>query len=181
MATARTLILMRHAEAGGGARDHDRPLTPDGARDAAAAGEWIRAAMSPVDAVLCSTARRTRQTLEQTRIEAATTFADELYGGGVGDILEQVRLLPESARTALVIGHAPGIPSVAFELATVAEQEDDQIDANPDGDDGPSPQPELQALRSFSACTLAVLRTDAGWDQLAERGASLVTVRRPDR
>lgn len=181
MANPRTLILLRHAAAGNAPRDHDRPLTQDGNRDAAAAGDWIREHVPSVDAVLCSTAVRTRQTLAATRIQAPAIFADELYGGDVDDILGQVALLPESAHTVLVVGHAPGIPSLAHELATVAELAADGR-SGPEADgDGPTPSPALQSLRSFSACALAVLSTDATWVQLPERGAGLVTVRHPDR
>ena len=108
MANPRTLILLRHAAAGNAPRDHDRPLTPDGNRDAAAAGDWIREHVPSVDAVLCSTAVRTRQTLAATRIQAPAIFADELYGGGIDDILGQIALLPESAHTVLVVGTRPG-------------------------------------------------------------------------
>ena len=181
MANTRTLILLRHAAAGNAPRDHDRPLTDGGNRDAAAAGDWIRDNVGSVDAVLCSTAVRTRQTLAATGIQAPTTFADELYGGDVDDILGQVALLPESAQTVLVVGHAPGIPSVAYELATVADLAADGR-SGPDADEvEPTPNPELQSLRSFSASALAVLNTDATWMQLPERGAGLVTVRHPDR
>lgn len=181
MANARTLILMRHAEAGGASRDHDRPLTPRGTSDATVAGTWIREHLPIVDAVVCSTALRTRQTLTATGIKAATTFADELYGGGIGDILEQVALVPDSATTVLVVGHAPGIPSVAFELSTVADLVAESSAESAVTGDEPAPKADVQGLRSFSACALAVLATDAPWDQLAERGAALVTVRHPDR
>ena len=68
MLGSRTLILMRHATAGhqGASTDHGRPLTPEGVREAADAGDWIRHNLPPVDAVLCSTAVRTRQTLTAT-------------------------------------------------------------------------------------------------------------------
>ena len=225
MTTSRTLILMRHAAAGGAHRDHDRPLTPGGARDAAAAGDWIRQHLPAVDAVLSSTAVRTRQTLAATRIDAPARFADELYGGDIDDILEQIALTPEEARTVLVVGHAPGIPSVAHELATVAgliaADTDANTDANDDANDhanddanepfpragqaadsdtggdsdgdtdtdggtdsdtdtGTGEPPEIDSLRFFSACAVAVMTTDARWAELAERGANLLTVRRPE-
>lgn len=174
MAASRTLILMRHAAAGhqGGHRDHDRQLTPGGTRDATAAGEWIRRSLPAVDAVLCSTAVRTRQTLAATGVIAPAGFVDVLYGGGVDDILEQVAKLPESARTALLIGHAPGIPSTAYELVTAA--------ARTSGDDEPAERPEWKDLRRFSAGSVAVLTTEASWSELAERGADLLTVRPPN-
>ena len=72
----RTLLLLRHAKSDypAGVADHERPLAPRGIREAALAGNWLRAHAPGVDAVLCSTATRTRQTLERTRIEAPTEF-----------------------------------------------------------------------------------------------------------
>jgi phosphohistidine phosphatase len=181
MDSSRTLILMRHAEAGGATRDHDRPLSARGVQDATAAGDWIRNHQPRVDAVLCSTAVRTRQTLTATRIDCPATFADELYGGNVDDILEQIAQLPDSARTVLVVGHAPGIPSTAFELCTIADLAADASPGTDAGSGEPVQRVEAQALRGFSACALAVLSTGSSWDQLADRGADLVTVRHPDR
>jgi len=188
------LILMRHAEAAhpGGYRDHDRPLTTHGARDAEAAGRWIRSQVSPVEAVLCSTAMRTRQTLEAAGIDAPVEFVDELYGGGIDDIVEVIGRTPPDARTLLVIGHAPGIPATAYELAISAQQSNPAetagtADSAPDGpsERGDQPvasgaeSPGLQRLRHFSACAFAVLRTGGGWAEIGERGAELTDVHHP--
>ena len=192
MSDSRVLILMRHAEAAhpGGYRDHDRPLTTHGSRDALAAGQWIRAQVTPVDAVLCSTATRTRQTLEASGITAPVEYVDDLYGGGIDDIIEVISHAPAGARTLLVIGHAPGIPATAYELATTA-----QLSSSYSGSNGTAPgqdartgseyaapgaePPALQRLRHFSACAFAVLSTDGGWTEIADRGASLTDVHHP--
>ena len=192
MSDSRVLILMRHAEAAhpGGYRDHDRPLTTHGARDAVAAGRWIRAQVSPVDAVLCSTAARTRQTLEAIGIAAPVEYVDDLYGGGIDDIVEVIRRSPAAARTLLVIGHAPGIPATAHELATTAQLSSSYSGSNraAAGEDGQAggesassgaESPALQRLRHFSACAFAVLSTDGGWTEIADRGASLTDVHHP--
>lgn len=188
MPAPRTLILMRHAEAGGAHSDHDRPLTSGGLADATTAGGWIRETLPEVTAVACSTALRTRQTLAATGIDAPVLFADELYGGGIDDILTQIGLTPDGADTLLVVGHAPGIPSTAYELATVAALMRAAVAeaADPTGGDHqsesrvePGEPPELDGLRHFSAGAVAVLTTGAGWAELAERGAELLTVRNP--
>ena len=163
MAASRTLILMRHAAAAGGARDEDRPLTAGGEIAAAEAGEWIRAALPPVDAVLCSAAVRTRQTLAALAIDAPTEYLDELYNGGVEDILEQVEKVAESAHTVLVVGHAPGIPASAYQLVS-----DEQ-------------SPLVDELRYFSAGAIAVVRAVTPWPDLVHAGGELVTVRHPSQ
>jgi phosphohistidine phosphatase len=166
MAATRTLILMRHAAAAGGARDEDRPLTQGGELAAAEAGEWIRDVLPVVDAVLCSAAVRTRQTLAAMALDAPTEFLDELYNGGVDDIVEQIRKVPDAVHTVLVLGHAPGIPATAHQLAT---------------NDGTAEKALVDELRYFSAGAIAVLRADAQWQDLLDEGGELVTVRHPSQ
>ena len=204
MPASRTLILMRHAEAGAAHNDHDRPLTPAGRADAAAAGEWIRQALPEVAEVVCSTALRTRQTLAASGVDAPTRFAEELYGGGIEDILTQIAATSDTASTVLVVGHAPGIPATAHELLTVASlvRADDRLsskttngapadgdpaDSGADGDPargdhlGNGSNAAVDDLRHFSASAIAVLTTEASWAELADYGAELQTVRHPSR
>ena len=64
----RDLILLRHAHAesaGIGQDDIDRPLSRQGLAEAEAAGKWLKAHNLLPDRILCSNARRTRETLEQ--------------------------------------------------------------------------------------------------------------------
>ncbi len=205
MADRRTLILMRHATAGHGVgRDHDRPLTDHGRQEAADAGRWIRGSLPAIDAVLCSTATRTRQTLAAAGIQAPVSYQDGLYGGGTEDILELLRRVPETADTVLIVGHAPGIPSAAAALAEIARESGDP-DAGEDwgGDEGsiryggggsgdsdgaggdPSDvtgdgRPPAAVLRRFPAAAIAVLSTPAPWSDIEDAGADLMTVRLPD-
>src|SRR6478609_1619971 len=90
--TRRTLILLRHAKSAypPGVADHERPLAPRGEREAALAGDWLRAHAPAVDAVLCSTATRTRQTLARTRIEASVNYVDRLYDATTGAVIEEI-------------------------------------------------------------------------------------------
>ena len=63
----RTLILLRHAHAepaSDGQADVDRALSAEGLAEAEAAGRWLSAQGLVPDRVLCSPARRTRETLE---------------------------------------------------------------------------------------------------------------------
>jgi phosphohistidine phosphatase len=175
---------MRHATAGqGGSTDHDRPLSDQGRREAADAGDWIRGNLPPVDAVLCSTAVRTRQTLSAAGVDAPATFVDELYGGGIDDILEQIATITDAAGTVLVVGHAPGIPATAAELVTIAALARADSES-PEADDpaaAADQDPEPEGLRHFSAGALAVLTTEGSWAELSDRGADLTAVRHPGR
>lgn len=51
---------------------HERPLARRGRRDAPAVGHWLRTAGYQPDQVLCSTARRARQTRELARPSLGT-------------------------------------------------------------------------------------------------------------
>ncbi|MEV0948111.1 histidine phosphatase family protein [Rhodococcus sp. NPDC049939] len=160
----RTLILMRHGKSGypTGAADHERPLTSRGWREAGLAGEWLRSTHPPIDTVLCSTARRTRETLEATRIDAPTRFADELYGADPERVLEQIVQIEPAVRTLLVVGHAPGMPLAALDLT--------------DDFDGEA----ARLIREkFPTSALAVLAVPCGWDELTSRAASLTTFHVP--
>ena len=105
----RTLLLLRHAKSDypSGVADHDRPLAPRGIREAALAGDWLRSTVPAIDAVLCSTATRTRQTLERTGIEAPVTFVDRIYDATPGIVLGEINAVDDGVQTLLVIGHEP--------------------------------------------------------------------------
>ena len=88
----RTLLLLRHAKSDypAGVADHDRPLAPRGIREAGLAGDWLRANAPAVDAVLCSTATRTRETLARTGLDAPVTFVDRLYDAVPGMVIDEI-------------------------------------------------------------------------------------------
>jgi phosphohistidine phosphatase len=109
--TERTLILLRHAKSVDPdpyPTDLERPLSPRGRRDAAAAGDWLREQGLLPDLVLCSTAVRTRETLEGLRLgDAAVVFEHRLYLGPAHDTLDLLRNGAPDVSTLLVIGHNP--------------------------------------------------------------------------
>ncbi|MEE4024152.1 histidine phosphatase family protein [Gordonia sp. PKS22-38] len=116
---SRTLVLMRHGKSGypAGVGDHERPLAERGQREAALAGRWMGDEGLQIDAVVCSTATRTRQTLERTGIDVPTVYVDDVYGGAPDEILEALRVhAPPDAQTVMVVGHSPGMPATALTL-----------------------------------------------------------------
>jgi phosphohistidine phosphatase len=108
-----TLIVMRHAKAGElpGGPDFERPLRPRGERDSAAAGRWLAGRGLSPDLVLCSAARRTRQTWQRVSPELGgePEFAAErrLYQADSEELAEVVRQTNEQVGTLLYIGHNP--------------------------------------------------------------------------
>lgn len=121
--TARRLVLLRHAKAENpvvGTPDEDRPLSARGRADAAAAGRWL-AAHHPPELVLCSPAKRTRQTwhtvaTELGQVSPHVSYERRLYTGGLEDMLELVREVDPAAGSVLVIGHNPTLSQLAFDL-----------------------------------------------------------------
>jgi phosphohistidine phosphatase len=162
----RTLILLRHAKSAypDGVADHERPLAPRGVREAALAGDWIRDHLPPVDAVLCSTATRTRQTLDRTGITAPVTYAERLYDATVGIAIDVINAAPDTANTVLVIGHEPIMSSLALSLAAP-----DTSDRDAGG----------RIALKYPTSAIAVLQTDRPWKQLELRSATLTTFHVP--
>ena len=112
-----TLILMRHAKSDWGSpglADHDRPLNGRGMRDAPMMGGWLREKGHLPDQVLCSTATRTRQTLEGLGSETPTAFMPSLYHAEPDTMHDA--LLQAQGRSVLMIGHNPGIAAFAEDL-----------------------------------------------------------------
>jgi phosphohistidine phosphatase len=166
----RTLLLLRHAKSDypPGVADHDRPLAPRGIREAALAGDWLRAHAPAVDAVLCSTATRTRETLERTRIDAPTEFVDRLYDATAGTVIDEINgvssRFDREVATLLVIGHEPTMSAVSLGLATA---------------EGSNNAAAERISEKFPTSSIAVLRTGDDWSQLALNGATLVTFHVP--
>ena len=78
----RELILLRHTHAepaGNGQADLDRPLSSVGLAEAEAAGKWLKENKLLPDCVLCSPARRTRETLDECLVAVGVL---ERRGGG---------------------------------------------------------------------------------------------------
>jgi phosphohistidine phosphatase len=126
MHDAHTLIVMRHAKAGElpGGPDFERALRPRGERDSAAAGRWLAGRGLSPELVLCSSARRTRQTWHwlSKELGGEPVFAAErsLYDADSDDVAGLVRDTSEQVGTVLYIGHNPAAAGVV-ELLTGTE------------------------------------------------------------
>ncbi|ULE31551.1 SixA phosphatase family protein [Mycobacterium sp. IDR2000157661] len=166
----RTLLLLRHAKSDypPGVLDHDRPLAPRGVREAGLAGDWLRTNAPSVDAVLCSTAARTRETLARTRIAAPVDYLDRLYDATPGTVIDVINgaqsRFDTDVQTLLVIGHEPAMSAVALGLCAAESSN--------------SAAAEHISVK-FPTSAIAVLRIGGRWDQLALDGAALVTFHVP--
>ena len=161
----RTLVLMRHAKSDypEGVADHQRPLAARGIREAALAGQWLLENAPAIETVLCSSAVRTRQTLERTGVRAPATYLDELYGASPGAVIGAINEVGDDVATLLVVGHEPTTSEVALALAGPG--------SDTDAADG-------IALK-FPTSALAVLRVPGRWSELELSGAELMSFHVP--
>src|SRR5271155_4725006 len=104
---SRALVLLRHAKSAypDGVADHERPLAPRGEREAGLVGDWLRAHLPAIDAVLCSTATRTRETLARTGIDAPVRYVDRLYDATAGTVIGEINGVSDDVAVLLVVGH----------------------------------------------------------------------------
>jgi phosphohistidine phosphatase len=116
--------------------------------------------------VLCSSARRTRETLEAVSPGGATTIEPELYEASAAWIIERLRNVPDQTESAMVIGHNPAMQILVLRLAGAHGLQLGNAD--------------LSAVqRKFPTGALATLAFDGAWSDLAPGGAELVSFVRP--
>lgn len=160
----RTLLVLRHAKAAGepGVNDAKRPLTGRGRQNAAAAGQWLLARGVTPDWVLCSPARRTRETWALLSAALGTaapgadavTFDPRVYDAGAQELLDLVNEQPDDAYTLLTVGHNPASQQLVAWLTGRSDL-------------------------AFPTCALAVIRFGAGWAAVSPGGGELAALWTP--
>jgi phosphohistidine phosphatase len=157
----RTLVLLRHAKSAypDQVPDHDRPLAPRGRREAGLAGEWLRANLAPIDAVLCSTATRARETLAHTAINAPVRYADRLYDAVPGSVIDEISRVGDDVGVLLVVAHEPTITRLALGLAASGRANTAIAE---------------RISTKFPTSAMAVLRVPHSWKELRPGSAELV-------
>lgn len=109
------LYLLRHGKSSWkdtGPRDHDRPLATRGRRAAEAIARHLRDYDLEPELVLCSTARRARETLDriQSALGAPTVeVEDDVYAASADALLQRLRRVPDTFASVMLIGHNPGL------------------------------------------------------------------------
>jgi phosphohistidine phosphatase len=157
------LVLMRHAKSDwpDGMADHDRPLAKRGRRDAPRIGRWLGESGYVPDAVVCSTAARARETwaLASSGLSGAVPgaapavrYEPRVYEATVLGLLMLARELDPGWRTALLVGHNPGMAELTVGLAG----------------------PAAERLREFPTAFTAVLGLPGTWADAAPGEAELL-------
>jgi phosphohistidine phosphatase len=163
------LLFLRHAKSDWGdpgLDDFERPLAQRGIRACALIADHLARAGVVPDLVLCSAARRTRETLDLVKAALADSpvlFEREIYVFEHHPLLARLRRLEASANTVMVIGHNPALEELSLSLA------------GPDSD-----AEALAAIRQkFPTGALADLTFAGPWSALAPGQARLSAFIRP--
>lgn len=117
----REIILLRHAHAdnaaSAAANDTDRGLSGRGISEARDAGHWLREHHALPALVLCSPARRARQTLAEALGDVAAQDEQRIYDATAGELASLVDEHVDTPRLMLV-GHNPGFETLVALLVT---------------------------------------------------------------
>jgi phosphohistidine phosphatase len=118
------LTLLRHAKSSWDERtldDHNRPLNERGWKAARRMGRELENRGLRFDYVLASTAARVRETIDGVQqkydFAAPIRFEPQVYLADAATLLELVRALPADVKSALIVGHNPGLQRLAVELS----------------------------------------------------------------
>ena len=122
--------LLRHAKAEPHSLqkdDIDRALAESGVKDSLHLGEHLAAQQYfGLDHIWCSSAVRTRQTLERVKkgfeeqggqFSVPVQYEKRLYHAPATTMLEVLRLTTPAAKQVMMVGHNPGISEFAAQLA----------------------------------------------------------------
>jgi phosphohistidine phosphatase len=165
-AAPKQLFVLRHAKSSWddpGLDDHERPLAPRGRRAAKLISAYLRAAEIEPALVLCSPARRTRETLESVAPGGEAVIEPELYAASVATVLGRLRRVPPATPSVMVVGHNPSLQMLVARLGR-----------------GDVDDPTLTAVRQkFPTGALATLSFACDWSQLDSGCAVLTAFVRP--
>jgi phosphohistidine phosphatase len=126
-----TLSLLRHAKSSWSnprLKDFERPLNDRGETAASRMGAFMaRRGLAP-DLILCSTAARARQTLNlvlpHLRGAPELVYEDALYLASSAIMLKHLHKIGTDVRHTMIVGHDPGMHTLAVGLAGSGDPED---------------------------------------------------------
>lgn len=176
MEAHKQLFVLRHAKSSWDdpmLDDHDRPLAPRGVQAVKLLGAHLQAAGIRPDLVLCSSARRARETMEAVAGADETLIERRLYDASCLEVIERLRRVPEQTASAMVIGHNPTMQMLVLRL-TGANGAGYANHTRP-----PLAGDLAEVQRKFPTGALATLKLECEWDELGPGRATLATYVRP--
>ena len=119
----KTLLLLRHAKAvahTGPSDDHDRGLSGRGQDASGDMGAYLNENGPIPDLILCSDARRARETMEGVLVALAGSpkveMEPKLYLAEPDVILKRLRKVDDRFEAVMIVGHNPGLEDLARDL-----------------------------------------------------------------
>jgi phosphohistidine phosphatase len=163
MSSAKRLFVMRHAKSSWdnpGLDDHERPLAPRGWRAVEVMSSYLQTTGIEPQLVLCSSSRRTRETLDGLAVGGEHLIEPALYTATCDDVLARLRALSDGVSSVMLIGHNPTVQILTLRLSNRSTS-------------GPT-DPRREAMkRKFPTGALATLSFDCAWSDLAAGLAQL--------
>jgi phosphohistidine phosphatase len=127
-------------------------------------GQWLRDKGYVPDMVLCSTARRARDTWALVAgglgAEPPVRYEQRIYEATALSLLHLVREAGAEHQTVLLIGHSPGLIELAVGIAQMV--------------DGPAAEPLDRVREKFPTAAVAVLDFNGEWADLIPGEARMV-------
>jgi phosphohistidine phosphatase len=120
----RTLLVLRHAKSDwdSGVDDVERPLAKRGRKASVRIGRFLALAGPRPNIIVTSVARRARETVERAAVaggwdDIPMQVTDALYEASPEGVLEVIRAFPDSASTAMIVGHEPTLSALVGRLS----------------------------------------------------------------
>ncbi len=159
----KTLILLRHGQALSASAmesDANRKLSAQGQAEAENVGKIIADKNLKPDLVLCSTATRTRETLDGLHKSFAAPLAaryeQKIYSASENELLAQISAVADDVNSLLLIGHNPSLHQLAVHLARPGNT-----------------QLRDDLCLGFPPCAMAVFALEGGWNNIKNANSEL--------
>jgi phosphohistidine phosphatase len=165
MLAPKQLFVLRHAKSSWddpGLDDHERPLAPRGRRAVQVLHVHLREHDIHPALVLCSSSRRTRETLQGVAPGGEILIESELYGASAKEVLERLKRVPAQTESVMLIGHNPAMQIIVLRLVV-------------DGARVPEDSDLAAIQQKFPTGALATLTFECAWNELAAGRARLAS------
>ena len=117
------LILMRHAKSDRDTTDKpdfERPLAKRGTEEAPVMGKFLRKEKLIPDLIICSPAKRAKETLElvvkEFKQDVKIEFDKDIYDKEDAGVINIIKNTKDSVDTLMIVGHNPTLESLVYTL-----------------------------------------------------------------
>jgi len=124
----KTLFLLRHAKSSWKDKalpDFERPLNSRGRKASETISVLLKQETISPDLILSSCALRARETIEiivrSTRLRSELRFDERIYEASATRLIEVVTQIEKNVRSALIVGHNPGMEELLSALTAQTE------------------------------------------------------------